>query len=443
MQTKWWHGKVAYQIYPKSFKDTNGDGFGDLPGIIEKIPYLHDLGIDLLWISPIYKSPFADQGYDIADYQDIDPIFGSMDDFKKLKAEADKYGIGIIMDLVVNHCSDEHEWFKKACADPKSEEASYFIFREGKDGKVPNNLRACFGGSVWEPVPGQENLYYCHWFHKKQPDLNWFNPKLRQKIYDMMNWWLVDMGIAGFRVDAIMNIAKDLTFPGLPAVLLHHIFPVILRTDLADHPARVAACKYICRDIPDHHAPGRNDRIVPDRRPGHDRHMAADPDVIADMHRARIFIAGRPPLRVKGMSRRVDPAVRPDAHIIPEGHFISCKEHEIIVGEEILTKRHTAPEITVIGLFDPEFLPVLLHLPPDDLLPVLLLGRAQAVIIKIQFLTPLPLDAEAFFLGVIKISRQCFLFFCHDIILTLFHFIPSEKLYYTAMQYRKTVLIFS
>ncbi len=217
MQTKWWHGKVAYQIYPKSFKDTNGDGFGDLPGIIEKIPYLHDLGIDLLWISPIYKSPFADQGYDIADYQDIDPIFGSMDDFKKLKAEADKYGIGIIMDLVVNHCSDEHEWFKKACADPKSEEASYFIFREGKDGKVPNNLRACFGGSVWEPVPGQENLYYCHWFHKKQPDLNWFNPKLRQKIYDMMNWWLVDMGIAGFRVDAIMSIGKDPTFPMYPA----------------------------------------------------------------------------------------------------------------------------------------------------------------------------------------------------------------------------------
>lgn len=129
MQTKWWHGKVAYQIYPKSFKDTNGDGFGDLPGIIEKIPYLADLGIELLWISPIYKSPFADQGYDIADYQDIDPIFGSLEDFKKLKAEADKYGIGIIMDLVVNHCSDEHEWFKKASADPTCEEASYFTVK--------------------------------------------------------------------------------------------------------------------------------------------------------------------------------------------------------------------------------------------------------------------------------------------------------------------------
>lgn len=213
MQKKWWQGKVAYQIYPKSFKDTNGDGFGDLPGIIEKIPYLHDLGIELLWISPIYKSPFADQGYDIADYQDIDPIFGSMEDFKKLKATCDKYGIGIIMDLVVNHCSDEHEWFKKACANPNSEEGNYFIFREGKDGKEPNNLRANFGGSVWDKVPGQDNLYYCHFFHKKQPDLNWFNPKLREKIYEMMNWWLVDMGIAGFRIDAIMCIGKDPTFP--------------------------------------------------------------------------------------------------------------------------------------------------------------------------------------------------------------------------------------
>lgn len=213
MQTKWWHGKVAYQIYPKSFKDTNGDGFGDLPGIIEKIPYLADLGIELLWISPIYKSPFADQGYDIANYQDIDPIFGSLEDFKRLKAEADKYGIGIIMDLVVNHCSDEHEWFKKACQDPNSEEASYFIFREGKNGQRPNNLRANFGGSVWDLVPGQDNLYYCHFFHKKQPDLDWFNPKLREKIYEMMNWWLLDMGIAGFRVDAIMCIGKDPSYP--------------------------------------------------------------------------------------------------------------------------------------------------------------------------------------------------------------------------------------
>lgn len=213
MEKKWWHGKVAYQIYPKSFKDTNGDGVGDLGGIIEKIPYLHELGIDLLWISPIYKSPFADQGYDIADYKDIDPIFGSLDQFKQLKAKADEYGIGIIMDLVVNHCSDEHEWFKKAAADPTCEEAQYFYFREGKDGKLPNNLRAIFGGSIWDKVPGHDNLYYAHFFHKKQPDLNWFNPKLREKIYEMMNWWLVDMGIAGFRVDAIMCIGKDPSFP--------------------------------------------------------------------------------------------------------------------------------------------------------------------------------------------------------------------------------------
>ncbi|MCK0527208.1 alpha-glucosidase [Anaerobiospirillum sp. NML120449] len=213
MQQKWWHGKTAYQIYPRSFKDSNGDGVGDLPGIIEKIPYLAELGIELLWISPIYKSPFADMGYDISDYQDIDPVFGSMEDFKRLKAEADKYGIGIIMDLVVNHCSDEHEWFKKACADPSCKEASYFIIREGKDGKVPNNLRANFGGSVWDKLPGHDNLYYCHFFHKKQPDLDWFNPELRQKIYEMMNWWLVDMGIAGFRVDAIMCIGKDPSYP--------------------------------------------------------------------------------------------------------------------------------------------------------------------------------------------------------------------------------------
>ncbi len=213
MQKKWWHGKVAYQIYPKSFKDSNGDGIGDLPGIIEIVPYLAELGIDLLWISPIYKSPFADQGYDIADYQDIDPIFGSLEDFRRLKSICDEHSIGIIMDLVVNHTSDEHEWFKRACEDPSSEEASYYIFREGKDGQVPNNLRANFGGSIWERVPGQDNLYYCHFFHKKQPDLNWFNPKLREKIYQMMNWWLNDMGIAGFRIDAIMCIGKDLSFP--------------------------------------------------------------------------------------------------------------------------------------------------------------------------------------------------------------------------------------
>lgn len=216
MQKQWWHGKVAYQIYPKSFKDSNGDGIGDLRGIIEKLPYLHELGIEILWISPIYKSPFVDQGYDIADYQAIDPLFGSMADFDELLAKAKALNIAVIMDLVVNHCSSEHEWFKKACADPSCEEASYFYFREGKDGKAPNNLRANFGGSVWDKVPGQDNLYYCHFFAKEQPDLNWFNPKLRQRIYDMMNWWF-EKGVAGFRVDAIMCIGKDPTFPMYPA----------------------------------------------------------------------------------------------------------------------------------------------------------------------------------------------------------------------------------
>lgn len=216
MQKQWWHGKTAYQIYPKSFKDSNGDGVGDLRGIIEKLPYLHDLGIEILWISPIYKSPFVDQGYDIADYQAIDPLFGSMEDFDELLARARELNIKVIMDLVVNHCSSEHEWFKKACADPTCEEASYFYFREGKDGNPPNNLRSNFGGSVWTKVPGQDNLYYCHFFAKEQPDLNWFNEKLRRRIYDMMNWWF-EKGISGFRVDAIMCIGKDPSFPMYPA----------------------------------------------------------------------------------------------------------------------------------------------------------------------------------------------------------------------------------
>ncbi len=215
MDRQWWHGKTAYQIYPKSFKDGNGDGIGDLRGIIDKLNYIKQLGIDILWLSPIYRSPFIDNGYDISDYQDIDPQFGNMDDFDELMTKAHDLNIKVIMDLVVNHCSSEHEWFKKACADPYCEEASYFYFREGKDGRAPNNLRSNFGGSVWDKVPGQENLYYCHFFAREQPDLNWFNPRLRQRIYDLINWWL-DKGIAGFRIDAIMSIAKDPDFPDYP-----------------------------------------------------------------------------------------------------------------------------------------------------------------------------------------------------------------------------------
>lgn len=210
MKKKWWHNKTAYQIYPKSFYDSNGDGIGDLPGIISKLDYLKALGVDIVWLSPVYRSPFADQGYDIADYYAIDPKFGTMEDMETLIAEAKKRDMYIVMDLVVNHCSDEHEWFKKAMADPDGEYGRYFYIAGKKDGKLPCNWRSYFGGSVWEPIPGTDK-YYLHSFHKKQPDLNWENPKLRKEIYKMINWWL-DRGIAGFRLDAIINIKKKLPF---------------------------------------------------------------------------------------------------------------------------------------------------------------------------------------------------------------------------------------
>lgn len=211
MNRKWWHDKVAYQIYPKSFLDTNGDGIGDLRGIISKLDYLKELGIDIIWLSPIYKSPFVDQGYDISDYYAIAEEFGTMEEFDELLAEAKKRDMYIIMDLVINHCSDKHEWFQKALADPDGEYADYFYFREGKNGNPPSNYRSYFGGNCWEPVPGT-NKYYFHMFAKEQPDLNWENPRLRQELYDMVNWWL-EKGLAGFRIDAIINIKKDLTFP--------------------------------------------------------------------------------------------------------------------------------------------------------------------------------------------------------------------------------------
>lgn len=214
MEKDWWKGKVAYQIYPKSFNDTNHDGIGDLKGITEKLDYLKDLGIDIIWLSPMYKSPFVDQGYDIADYYTVDPIFGSMEDMDELIAEAKNRGMEIILDLVVNHCSDQHEWFQKALADPDGEFADYFYFVESENG-APTNWRSYFGGSVWEPVPNT-NKYYLHSFHKAQPDLNWQNPKVRQSIFDMINWWL-EKGIAGFRIDAIINIKKDLSWRSLPA----------------------------------------------------------------------------------------------------------------------------------------------------------------------------------------------------------------------------------
>lgn len=211
MQKKWWNSKVAYQIFPKSFYDANGDGIGDLRGVISKLDYLKELGIDIIWLTPIYKSPFVDQGYDVQDYYSIAEEFGTMEDFDELIKEAKKRDIYILMDLVVNHCSDQHEWFQKALEDPDGEYANYFHFAEGRNGGVPNNYRSFFGGGVWSPVPGT-NKYYMHLFSKEQPDLNWHNPALRKKMYEMINWWL-DKGLGGFRIDAIVYINKDMSYP--------------------------------------------------------------------------------------------------------------------------------------------------------------------------------------------------------------------------------------
>ncbi len=210
MTKKWWHDKVAYQIYPKSFYDSNGDGIGDIPGIISKLDYLQDLGVDIIWLSPCYRSPLADEGYDISDYYDIDPRFGTMADMEQLLAETKKRNMYILMDLVVNHCSDEHEWFKKACEDPNGKYGNFFYLRDKKEDGLPTNWRSYFGGPVWEDLPGTDKQYL-HVFHKKQPDLNWENPELREEVYKNINWWL-DKGLGGFRIDAIINIKKALPF---------------------------------------------------------------------------------------------------------------------------------------------------------------------------------------------------------------------------------------
>ena len=215
MEKQWWQNRTAYQIYPKSFLDTNGDGIGDLKGIINKLDYLKELGIDIIWLSPIYCSPMVDQGYDISDYYNIDPSFGTMDDMETLLKETKKRNMYVIMDLVVNHCSDKHEWFRKALEDPDGEYGEYFYIREGKGNKPPCNWRSYFGGSVWEKIPNT-NKYYFHAFAKEQPDLNWENPKVKEEIYKMINWWL-DKGLAGFRIDAIINIKKDLSFQDFEA----------------------------------------------------------------------------------------------------------------------------------------------------------------------------------------------------------------------------------
>ena len=215
MEKKWWHKTVGYQIYPKSFQDTNGDGIGDLKGVIRHLDKIEKLGANVIWLCPVFASPMVDNGYDISDYMDIDPSFGTMEDMKELIAEAKKRGIRILMDLVVNHSSDRHAWFQAALKDPFGKYGKYYVFREGKDGKEPNNWRSIFGGSAWEKVPGYDKLYYLHIFTKEQPDLNWENPKLREEIYEMILKWM-DLGLGGFRLDAISHLKKNYQYTNLP-----------------------------------------------------------------------------------------------------------------------------------------------------------------------------------------------------------------------------------
>ena len=216
MSGDWWKSETAYQIWPKSFMDASGDGIGDLKGITSKLDYLHDVGIGILWISPFYPSPLVDEGYDISDYYSIDPRFGTMADFEELLTEASKRDIHVITDIVVNHCSDQHEWFRKACEDPDGPYGRFFYIEDWDGEHLPCNLRSEFGGPVWEPLPGHPDKVYLHFFDKTQPDLNWENPDLRAEIYKMMNWWL-DKGVSGFRMDAIINIKKVLPFHDYPA----------------------------------------------------------------------------------------------------------------------------------------------------------------------------------------------------------------------------------
>ena len=210
----WWKEAVIYQIYPRSFADSNGDGIGDLNGITAHLDYLETLGIDVIWLSPVYKSPNDDNGYDISDYRDIMDDFGTMEDFDRLLAEAHRHHIRIVMDLVVNHTSDEHAWFIESRSSRENPHRDYYIWKEPKDGKEPNNWGAWFGGSAWE-LDEHTGMYYLHCFSRKQPDLNWENPKVRDEVFDMMNWWC-EKGIDGFRMDVISMISKDPSFPDGP-----------------------------------------------------------------------------------------------------------------------------------------------------------------------------------------------------------------------------------
>ena len=212
MKKAWWKEAVIYQIYPRSFMDSNGDGIGDLQGIISRLDYLKYLGIDVIWLSPVYQSPNDDNGYDISDYQDIMEEFGTMADFDELLAAAHERRIKIVMDLVVNHTSDEHRWFVESRKSVDNAYRDYYIWREGKDAQTPpNNWGSCFGGSAWQ-YDGETGMYYLHLFSKKQPDLNWDNPKVREEVFDMMTWWC-DKGIDGFRMDVISMISKTEEMP--------------------------------------------------------------------------------------------------------------------------------------------------------------------------------------------------------------------------------------
>lgn len=225
MKTKWWQKSVVYQIYPKSFYDTNDDGIGDLNGVIEKLDYLQFLGIDLIWLSPVYESPMDDNGYDISNYIEIAEQFGTMGDMERLIEEASKRDIGIIMDLVINHTSDEHEWFLESKSSKENKKRDWYIWKDPKaDGSPPNNWRSVFGGSVWQ-YDKKTNQYYLHCFSKKQPDLNWENHHVRKALYEMIKWWL-DKGIAGFRVDAITFIKKKSDFASLPTNAPDGMVPV-------------------------------------------------------------------------------------------------------------------------------------------------------------------------------------------------------------------------
>ncbi|NFI52218.1 alpha-glucosidase [Clostridium botulinum] len=211
MKTNWWKESVVYQIYPRSFKDSNGDGIGDIRGIIEKLDYLKELGIDVIWLSPVYKSPNDDNGYDISDYKDIMTEFGTMNDFDELLNSAHEKGIKIMMDLVVNHTSDEHQWFVESRKSENNKYRDYYVWKKGKDGQPPNNWTSCFSGPAWK-YDEETSMYYLHLFSKKQPDLNWESAELRNDVYLMMQWWL-DKGIDGFRMDVINFISKNQEFP--------------------------------------------------------------------------------------------------------------------------------------------------------------------------------------------------------------------------------------